>query len=57
MRGEEEKKTFGRGTWYGICEEGGLGYAEVGESGWVEGGVEDVEGFWWCGVRGRGQGF
>ena len=57
MRGEEEKKTFGRGTWYGICEEGGLGYAEVGESGWVEGGVEDVEGFRWCGVRGRGQGF
>lgn len=34
-------------------------YAEVGEGGWVEGGVEDVEGFWgWVGGRwGGGEGF
>lgn len=57
MRGEEEEQALWRRAWNGICEEGGLGYSEVGESGWVEGGVEDVEGFWWCGMRGRGQGF
>ncbi len=57
MCGEEEEKAFWRRAWYGICEEGALGDSEVGESGWVKGGVEDVDGLWWCGVRGRGQRF
>lgn len=57
MRREQEEQPLWRRAWYGICKEGGFGYSEVGESGGVEGRVEDVEGFWWGEVRGRRQGF
>ena len=52
MRGEEEEQALWRRAWNGICEEGGLGYSEVGESGWVEGGVENIEGFGGRALRG-----
>lgn len=51
---EEEEEAFRGGAV--VVQEGGGGDLQVGESGWVEGGVEDVEGFWGGGCGGGGGG-